>query len=170
MKYFLCFFLLLQLVFSTYNLSYQDVFYASFYDKADSFCYVVRDANVFDKSTTVKCGEYSFVYFQSRPNTNLNAMYQQVYIKNVDLLPLIISELNIEIVFVDDFSQSIFLDKETLLDETAFDTDSNNIQKIIYGYSNKFAKHVYINGYKINIQIAIKDCLIVGCPMIYTGF
>lgn len=164
MKNFLCIFVLLQLLFSTYPFCHQDVFYASFCDKADSFCYVVKNENdvLNDEQTRVKCGQYSFVYFQGQPDISLNALYLQARIRDVSLLSSIIAELNIQIVFEEHFPNLYNSEEE--------EANSGDIRQIIYGYANKFTKYVYLNGYKINIQIVVKNCLIIGYPMVYTGF
>lgn len=43
--------------------------------------------------------------------------------------------------------------------------------EIIYGYTSKFDKCEHINGKKVNVMIVEKEgCLLVGFPIIMTGF
>ena len=64
--------------------------------------------------------------------------------------------------------------KEELLkkhDVQSYYTSSSAGIEIVYGYTNSYHDFRYVNGKKINIQIAFTDTeVVVGFPLILTGF
>ena len=136
-----------------YNASSKDVFYEYFSASGDAtFCYVVSqdkmgDTSLSTENRVVKCGLYSFIYFENESIKEHNIAYKQVEIKNIDV-EKICKDLSISIFKIEQFPY-----------------------KIVYGYTSLFPDYIYFSGYKMNAQIVLKDdCVIVGCPAIYTGF
>ena len=136
-----------------FQTSKKDVFYDYFSSNYDcSFCYVLREKDAAHVSLSkyqnqITTGGYSFVYFEEDAPLPPKPIYRQVEMpgKNIDKIS---AELSISI----------------------FKTQ-NDIYTIMYGYTPILPDYLYCGGYKMNVQIVIKqDSIIIGYPAIYTGF
>ena len=149
----MCLLIALLLLPFAFQTSKKDAFYDYFSSNYDcSFCYVFREKDADRISLSkyqnqITTGGYSFVYFDEDAPLSSKPTYRQVEVpcKSIDKIS---AELNISI----------------------FKTQ-NDIYTIMYGYTPILPNYLYCGGYKMNVQIVIKqDSIIIGYPAIYTGF
>lgn len=119
----------------------------------NKFCYITSENCVINKSSfenVITHGGYDFLIFTSKIDTsNFKSKYKQVELNDASFLDKILSDLNIRICFT-----------EHILDN-----------EVIYGFSPFFCEYVLLDNFKINFQFVIKsNSLIVGCPMVFSGY
>ncbi len=137
---------------------------------AGSFCFLEKPVQIFDVSgvdevcfvsgekcetafETVQCGDKYFNYFSFD-----EAKKEVSHLKNLDAVQFYADQTELdtilkEIKFVSLLSEQI-----------------ENIE-IVYGFSPLYNKAIYLEGKKVNVQIAkVQDRVILGFPMILTGY
>lgn len=123
-----------------------------FFNDANQF-YITTNTNSLPEIAGVKNGT-GYVYNLS----NLNINSAQKILKNTTSQSVVLTNLT-----VNQIKQKLHLKV----------VETNSVSGVVelVGYSNKLSNFIYVNGKKVNVQIACKpDCIVVGYPLILQGF
>jgi hypothetical protein len=119
---------------------------------ANQVCFV-SDESFEGEFETVECGDKFFNYCTLEEAKNKSEL-----LKNSDAVQLYLDTQNAK-------------DLIKKLNFTQFLTETVSGYEILYGYTPLYPDSIYLEGKKINVQIAWRDeSVVVGFPLILTGF